>query len=264
MNENLNELIQQTPADEAMKFDVNNLDLTTEENQEEPGQEEQQVEAAQETQAEETQAEVATNQIPIVCLGDWYRTYSAVLTNIHQCRTDVIGVVSEEYLLVSIDDPEGIEVSEGVRKRSLKLFDDALTQSVLNLEPSDMQIYKNSFKVIYPIDENTFIKVYAVKTGLITMFCHALEGGLFPYAKVVAKRKDEFVEVQTHDVELYRQQLTEPVNMETIHLLYKQSVKAGNFTTKGQAISWMLARQDNITDVNHHLEIDKVIMTLLS
>ena len=263
MNENLNELIQQTPADPGMKFDVNNLDLTTEETQAEEPVEEQ-IEVAQETQAEETQVEEATNQIPIVCLGDWYRTYSAVLTNIHQCRTDVIGVVSEEYLLVSIDDPEGIEISEGVRKRSLKLFDDALTQSVLNLQPSDMQIYKNSFKVIYPIDENTFVKMYAVKTGLISMFCHALEGGLFPYAKIIAKRKDEFIEVQTHDVELYRQQLTEPVNMETLHLLYKQSVKAGNFTTKGQAISWMLTRQDIITDVNHHLEIDKVIMTLLS
>lgn len=265
MNENLNELIQQTPADEAVKFDVSNLELPQEESpQEDASAEDQPITEQQAETAEAPQQELADNQIPITTLGEWYRTFSGSFPNIHQSNLGGIsGVDTNEYLMVSIDDPDGVELTPGTRKRSLKLWDDPQIQAVLNIEPSDIQIYKTSFKVIYPIDENTLIKMYAVKNGLIAMFCHPLNDGLLPYAKVVAKKKDDYIEIQTHDIELYRQQLDQPVNMETLHLLYKQSAKADNFTTKAQAINWLLSRQDNITDINHHLQIDEVIMTLL-
>jgi len=267
MNDNLNQLIQETPADETMKFDVNNLELPAEEPIEENSAEEEEVSDTGEQESENVETspvEQATNQIPIISFGDWFRTYRTNFPAIHQSQIGITGVDPNDYLMVSIDNSDGEELSPGVIKRWLRLFDDAMIQPVLNLEPSDIKIYKSTFKVIYPLDEQTFIKMYAIRTGIISVFCHGLDGGLVPYSIVISKKKAEFVEIQTHDIELYRAQLSQPVNMETFHLLYKQSLKADNFTTKGQAINWLLARQDNITDINHHLAIDKVIMTLLS
>jgi len=248
MTDNLNEMIQETPADEGAQFVPENLELA-----EDPSDEVAPIEP-----------EATINEIAIVTLGGWFEKYGAGFTNLHQVRVAIRGVDPLENLLISIDDPEGAELADGQRKRSLKLFDDALIQPVLDLEPSSMQIYNNGFRVIYPINDDIFIKMYGVKTGLIAMFCYAIGNGLLPYAKFVAKKRVETIEIQTGDIESYRQQWTQPIDLETMHLLYRQSVKSDAFATKGAAINWLLDRQDGITDINHHLEIDKVIMTLLN
>jgi hypothetical protein len=247
--DNLNEMIQETPADQGAQFNPEDVELQTED-------------PSDEVIKEVTQSDT---QISVITFGGWFQTYHETFTNIHQLRlTSLRGVDLDENLIVSIDDPDGTELEPGVRKRALKLFDDAMTQPVLDLPPSDMQIYNNGFRVIYPINEEVFIKMYGVKTGLIATFCYGLDGGLIPYTKVVAKKKTETIEIPTGNIENYRQQLTQPIDLETLHLLYRQSVKADAFETKGIAINWLLARQDSITDINHHLEIDKVVMTLLS
>ena len=248
MVDNLNEMIQDTEADEGANFDPENIEM-------------QQNPEAEVPQVEE---EVASNEIPIVTLGGWFEKYGVNFTNLHQVRVAIRGVDPTENLLISIDDPDGVELEDGQRKRSLKLFDDALIQPVLDMEPSDMQIYNNGFRVIYSINDDTHIKIYGVKTGLIAMFCHAISNGLIPYAKVVVKKKVDSIEIVAGDIEAYLQQLIQPLDVETLHLLYRQSSKADTFATKGDAINWLLDRQDGITDINHHLEIDKVVMTLLS
>lgn len=279
MNENLSTLIQETPSEEAMRFDPNNLELSQEEAATdetitaeslpvEPSEETTVEEAAETTEAApenvEVAAETPTAEIPIISFGEWFATYSTDFASIHQSRISIPGVDPNEYLMVSIDDPDGIESQPGVRKRSLRLFDDALTQPVLNMAPSDLQIYKNGFRTIYPLNDETYIKMYGVKTGLIAMFCHSLDNSLIPFSKIVAKRKDLFINIQTNNIEGYREQLLQTIDMEALHLLYRQSMKAGVFATKGAAIHWLLTRQDAITDINHHLLIDKVVMSLLS
>jgi hypothetical protein len=248
--ENLNEMIKETPANEGAQFNPEDTELQTEDPSDQVIKEDLR-----------TPSDTA---IPIVTFGGWFQTYHETFTNIHQLRLSIRGVDPDENLIVSIDDPDGVELEPGVRKRALKLFDDAVTQPVLDLPPSDMQIYNNGFRVIYPISEELFIKMYGVKTGLIASFCYGLDGGLIPYDRIVAKKKINSIEIPPGDIENYRQQLTQPIDLETLHLLYRQSVKADAFETKGAAINWLLARQDSITDINHHLEIDKVIMTLLS
>ncbi len=184
MNENLSTLIQETPSEEAMRFDPNNLELSGEEPATDetitaeslpvdPPEENTVEEVADTTEvapgnAEEATVETPTNEIPIIPFGEWFATYSTNFASIHQSRISIPGVDPNEYLMVSIDDPDGIESQPGVRKRSLRLFDDALTQPVLNLAPSDLQIYKSGFKTVYPLNDETYIKMYGVKTGLRT------------------------------------------------------------------------------------------------
>lgn len=246
--DNLNEMIQETPADQGSQFNPEEVELQTEDPSNEIIKD----------------VDVSDTAIPIVTLGAWFQNYHETFTNLHQLRLSSRGVVSEEYLVLAVDDPDGAEIEPGVRKRSLTLYNDAMTQPVLDLPPSDMKVYNNGFRIIYPISEDIYIKMYGVKTGLIAAFCYGLNGGLLPYDKVVAKKKTDSIEIPPGNIESYRQQLTQPIDLETLHLLYHQSIKADDFETKGTAINWLLARQDSITDINHHLEIDKVVMTLLS
>jgi hypothetical protein len=248
--ENLNEMIQQE-TEEPASFDQ--AELQTEE---EPG-----------VIVEEAPAEnLNSNEIPITTLGTWFSNYRDSIPNVHQLQAQIRGVDSNENLIVSVDDPNGEELEPGVTKRFLRLFDNAAVQPVLDLPPSDMRVYNNNtFRIIYTLSDDVVIKMYGVKTGLIAMFSFAIDGGILPYEKVVAKKRATIVVIPEGPLAGYTQKLNEPVDLETLQLLYRQSSKADTtFTTVRDVVNWLLARQDNITDINHHLEIDKVIMTLLS
>jgi hypothetical protein len=246
MTENLQEMIQQQREPES-RFNVDSV-----------------VEA--ETKPTVETEEEVQNEISITTLGPWFSKYRDSITNVHAIQAQVTGVDPNQNLIVSVDDPNGEELEPGIIKRTLSLFDNAAIQPVLDMEPSQMRVYNNNtFRVVYGLSEDTVIKMYGVKTGLIAMFSFAIDGGILPYAKVVAKKRAESIEIPSGNIETYRRNLVQPVNLETLQLLYKQSSKAETtFNTNQDAINWLLSRQDNITDINHHLEIDKVIMTLLS
>ena len=245
--ENLNEMIQQE-TDQPASFE--DADLPAEEDSG--------------TIAEEAQVEPSANEIAITTLGPWFTEYRDQIPNVHQLQAQIRGVDSAENLIVSVDDPNGEEFEEGIIKRSLRLFDNADVQPVLNLPPSDMRVYNNNtFRVIYTLAEDIVVKMYGVKTGLIAMFSFAIDGGIIPYAKVVAKKRAQAVEIPSGNLPAYTAKLNEPIDLEALQLLYRQSAKAETtFATVRDAVNWLLSRQDNITDINHHLEIDKVIMTL--
>jgi hypothetical protein len=247
--ENLNEMIQQE-TEEPASFD--DAELQNQDENTEPVTEEV--------------TDEGNNELPITTLGPWFSQYRDAIPNVHQLQAQIRGVDADENLIVSVDDPNGEELEAGVVKRSLRLFDNAAVQPVLDLPPADMRVYNNNtFRVIYTLTDDTVVKMYGVKTGLIAMFSLAIDGGILPYAKIVAKKRAASIEIPDRNVDAYTQKLNQPVDLEALQLLYRQSAKADTtFTTTRDAINWMLARQDNITDINHHLEIDKVIMTLLS
>jgi hypothetical protein len=246
--ENLNEMIQET-TEEPTTFE--DAELQTEE---------------PEAVTEEAQDQGNINEIAITTLGPWFTQYRDDIPNVHQLQAQIRGVDSNENLIVSVDDPNGEELEPGITKRSLRLFDNAAIQPVLDLPPSDMRVYNNNtFRIIYTLTEDTVCKMYGVKTGLIAMFSFAIDGGILPYAKVVAKKRTRSIPIPEGNIAAYTQKLNEPVDLEALQLLYGQSAKANTtFTTVRDAINWLLSRQDNITDINHHLEIDRVITTMLS
>lgn len=251
MNENLSELVQ-SETDEAIVFSETDLDLPEETATEAPATEEEVVVADN------------TNLIGIATLGPWFEANSANFGNINQVKVSIRGIDPAANLIIAIEDGSGELDDTDEPKRQLKVFDNADTQPVLDLPGYSMQIYNNGFRVICEYIDNIFIKCYGIRTGLIAVFCNNINGVLIPYNVSKIKRSDEMVEVVRKSPAEVEVKLTETTNLEDLQLRYKQASKAvDEITTNQSAIEWLIARQEEIYDINHHLQIDNVIIETL-
>jgi hypothetical protein len=251
---NLSDMIRQ---DEAPVFETSNLDLPDEtEAAEAVVEETEAVEAVEETPAVEA--------IAIAPLNTWFEANSAAFQNVNRVQVEIRGVDSAKTLIMAVLD--GQDEINGNPSRDLQVFKNADIQPVLDLAATDMQIYNNGFRLVSPYTDNIVVKSYGVRTGLICVFCNNIAGQAIPYQVVKVKRKDEAVEVGVRsDVAAVTAKLAQSADLEALQLLYKQSSKAvEEMTTNQTAVDWLLARQSEVTDINHHLQIDNVIINILS
>jgi hypothetical protein len=245
MNENLSQMVKETPTDEAVVFSEADLDLPTEEE-------------------EVTHEEVQDNTISIIPLSDWFEQNCDQFDNINQVKVAIRGVDPTKTLIMAVKDPSSEQDSEGNDKRNLRVFENADVHPVLNLPALSMDIYNNGFRIIYEYENNIFIKCYGVRTGLITVFCNNIDGKMIPYATTRVKKKDDVIEVATKDVAEISAKLLANADLEALQLLYKQSAKAlDEFTTNQDVVNWLLERQAEVTDINHHLQIDGALIDIL-
>ena len=127
-----------------------------------------------------------------------------------------------------------------------------------------MQVYNNGFRVICEYIDNIYIKCYSIRTGVIAVFCNNIDGVLIPYKVAKVKRSDEIVEVSRRNAAEVEVKLPEAANLEDLQLRYKQSSKSiDELNTNKEVVQWLLSRQDEIYDINHHLQIDNVIIETL-
>jgi hypothetical protein len=250
---NLSDMIRQ---DEAPVFETSNLDLPDEtEAAEAVVEETEAVEAVEETPAVEA--------IAIAPLNTWFEANSAAFQNVNRVQVEIRGVDSAKTLIMAVLD--GQDEINGNPSRDLQVFKNADIQPVLDLAATDMQIYNNGFRLVSPYADNIVVKSYGVRTGLICVFCNQIAAQAIPYQVVKVKRKDEAVEVVRSDPAAVAIKLTQGADLEALQLLYKQSSKAvEEMTTNQTAVDWLLARQSEVTDINHHLQIDNVIINILS
>ena len=243
---NLSEMIREN---QVPVFEESSLDLPSE----------APAEAAVEAVSEEPQAET----IPIAPLNTWFESNSGAFTNVNEVKAVIRGVDPNKTLIMAILDGQG-EVA-GEPSRELQLFKNADVQPVLGIPASDMQIYNNGFRLIYPYEDGIAIKCYGVRTGLICVFCNTIGEAMLPYQVVKIKKKDEAIEVPRKSIEEMNEKLAQPADLEALQLLYKQSSKAvEDMTTNQTAVDWLIDRQSEVTDINHHLQIDNVIINILS
>ncbi len=245
MNENLSELVK-GEKDNEMVFSEEDLDLPEEATGETP-EEEEQVEA-----------------IGVTTLSGWFQENSSNFDNINQVQVSIRGIDPNANLIMAIKN--GTEETDGSEesKRQLKVFDNADTQPILNLKGIDMQVYNNGFRVICEYKDNIYIKCYGVRTGLIAVFCNNIQGFLIPYHVAKVKRTDEQVEVTRKLASEVEVKLTERSNLEDLQLRYKQSSKAvDDIKTNMDTVKWLISKQTEISDINHHLQIDNVIIETL-
>lgn len=243
MNENLSQMVRETPIDEAVVFSEADLDLpeTTEE------------------------VEVQDNTISIIPLSTWFEQNCDRFDNINQVKVAIRGVDPAQTLIMAIKNPDTEEDSEGNEKRNLRVFENADVHPVLNLPALSMDVYNNGFRIIYEYKDNIFIKCYGVRTGLITVFCNNINGQMIPYATTRVKRKDDEVEVTIKDVGEISAKLLVNADLESLQLLYRQSAKAiDELTTNQDVVDWLLERQASVTDINHHLQIDGALIDILA
>jgi hypothetical protein len=251
MNENLSELVQTEEADPIV-FSESDLDLP-------------------ETPADETEAEAPTvdatpevEAIPITILAPWFEENSANFDNVNQVKVSIRGVDPTSNLIMAIKDGSGEQDENQEDKRVLKVFDNADTQPILALKGIEMDIYNNGFRAICEYEDNIYIKCYGVRTGLIVVFCNNIDGIMIPYNVSKVTRTDEVVPVVRRTAAEVEVKLAEAANLEDLQLRYKQSSKAiDDITTNKDAVYWLLSRQTEIYDINHHLQIDNVIIETL-
>ncbi len=244
MNENLSEMVK-SETDAEMVFSEEDLDLPEE------------AEAVVEEQP-------AAEAISITTLNGWFQENSSNFDNINQVQVSIRGIDPNANLIMAIKDGTEEDTESGESKRQLKVFDNADVQPILNLKGIDMQIYNNGFRVICEYEDNIYIKCYGVRTGLIAVFCNNIQGFLVPYHVAKITRTDDQIEVVRRLPSEVEVKLAERTNLEDFQLRYKQSSKAiDDIQTNRDAVTWLIARQTEISDINHHLQIDNVIIETL-
>jgi len=242
MNENLSQLVKDGPTDDPIVFSETDLDIP----------------AASENLGEEEQE--GMSGITTISLAEWFDANFQRFPNIGKPTVSITHVDTFEQLIITTL----ISITNGVEKRKLVVFDDAHLWPVLNLPAVDMQIYNNhSFRIVYDFGNGIYIKSYGIRNGLVSVFCNDINDQILPYAIMRAKKHDTEIEIIYKDPAEVIFKLNEPLDLEALQLRYKQSVKAENLTTNQDAITWLLERQGSIEDINHHLQIDNVIIDTL-
>lgn len=238
MNDNLSQMVKEGPVNEtvfsASDLDIPDVDVATTEEQD-------------------------TNTIEITSMSEWFDSNVGSFPNLRKPTVSIQGVDPNEQLIVIVVNTN----DEGEEKCKLVVFDDAHIIPVLNLPAMDMQVYNNGFRIIYDLGNGVFIKSYGVRKGLISVFCHDINDMLIPYEVTRAKKNDTEIDIINGNVEVSTTMLAEALDYESLQLRYKQSVKAEDLTTNLEAIKWLLERQSGIEDINHHLQIDNVIIDTL-
>ena len=243
MSENLSQMVKNGVTEDPVVFYENDLDVPPE------------IEPIV-----QTEEPVDPSLIEISCLSDWFIENVENFPNIRKPTMAITNVNPTEQLLITI--PAG-PIEGGEEKRRMVVFDDAHLLPVLNKPAIDMQIYNNGFRIVYHIGPGIFIKSYGVRTGLISVFCNDINDVLVPYGIVRAKKKDTDISIIERDPAEVRHKLSEAVDIEALQLRYKQSSKAEGLVSNNDAVKWLLERQTTIEDINHHLQIDNVIIDTL-
>jgi len=255
--ENLSDMVK-TPQETPNVFSAEELDIPAEAT-EEPA-------AAAETEgvAEATEA-VAPDGPPVIGitgLSTWLEENIDTFPNINIPRVAIRGVDPVKNMIIAVPDGSGEVDAEGHELRDLFIFKNSAAIPILDLPALSMEIYNNGFQVIYEHGDIS-IKCYGVKFGLIVVFCNRVNDQLIPHSIVRTKKKDNEIECLEIDNGTIVDKLAQPLDLEALHLRYKQSSKVEDLVTNGDAITWLLNRQAEVTDINHHLQIDNVVINTL-
>jgi hypothetical protein len=200
-------------------------------------------------------------KIPVTSLSSWFGANLQNFPNLRKPTVAIQGVNPNKQLIITI--PHPTDPTDG--KRKLIVYDDAHTIPVLDIPAIDMQIYGNGFRIVYQLTENLYIKSYGVRTGLVCVFCNDIDDMLIPYHIEKIKKKDTELEIpQSSEISTIRQSMQNQLDYEALQLRYSQSSKAEGLQTNLDAIKWLLEKQASIFDVNHHIQIDGVIIMTLS
>lgn len=212
----------------------------------------------------ETPVDEVEEKITVKPLSTWFEEHHSKFEKINQVKVAIRGVDADSTVIVTIPDSKNEKDENGNLKRKVRIFEEADQTPVIDLDPVSMDIYNNGFKIVYDYNETTAIKCYGVKTGLIVVFCNRIDNFLVPYKITKMKKKDKEMVVDFKDPQVVIDQFPEIVDKENLQLLYRQITKSvPTINTNKEAIDWFLIRQDEVTDVNHLLQIDEVLCYIL-
>jgi hypothetical protein len=253
MEENLTQMVKEEPATGPVMFEEADLDLPDE---------------TEVAATEEEEAVPAVPSIGIMPLSVWFDRESEKFDNINEVKVAIRGVDADKTLIMAVKTGETktTEDEDAEDPRNLRVFENADVYPVLDLPADSMEIYNNGFQIRYRYSDEILIKCYGVRTSLIATFCQDISGAPIPYAVIRIKKKDEDVEIPAApDAEAIASKIGGTLDGEALQLRYKQISKdVGDMNTVQDAMEWLLEKQLEITDINHHLQIDNVIIETLA
>ena len=206
-----------------------------------------------------------TNEVGVIMLSEWFETNNSNFTRVNRLKIQVQGVKADSRLLCSVLDPKGGVDEENHLIRNLELIKDANEFPVLDLPGYDMDVYGNGFQIMYSYGEDVVLKCYGIKTGLIIIFCVHINNQLIPYSRIKLKKKDIGINIPQPNREYITSNILAVLDLEGLQIQYKQVQKElDQISDKQSAITWLLGKQTSIRDINHLLQIDDIIMWLIS
>lgn len=221
----------------------------------------------------------ATEQIPtpenstsvaitMELLCDWFEKNHNSFENVNHVKVSIRGIDPKETLIFSVLHPDGGDDGSGNLKRKLRIWDNANSFHVPDLPAISMDILNNGFQIMYDINNDTLMKCYAVKTGLNIVYYKVINGLALPYSMEKIKRAQDHFEakyISDEQVTHMTEKLKMNADMEGFEIQYKQIHKhTDGIVTTQDAIEWIMTRKEEVMDVNHHLQLDNIMIWLLS
>ncbi len=193
----------------------------------------------------------------------WFESNASKFTTINQVKMSIRGIDPQETIIISSLKRNGEKDADGNPKRELHIFENANDTVVLNLPAIDIHNYTNGYMIVHQIND-IYIKSYGVRGGIVCVLCKNVDGILIPFDIKRASKRDTTIDLPL-SIPNIESKLNIPANLDDIQLLYKQSKKViTTFSTNLTVIQWLINRQIDIVDVNHHLQIDGVIMEIVN
>lgn len=191
---------------------------------------------------------------------DWYEKNEKA-SGIYRVKTEVSKINSKDSMIFKIKKGKSEEEME------LVSFYNPLLRSIIDLPPVYLNIFKNdTFVALHCLNDEIFIKSYGVKNGLIVVYCANVDNRIIPFQQEKIKKNVDSMTLMNFsgEADRIRARLNESVDIETLHILYKQTIKLQEiFTTKTDVVDWFLKRQKDVIDINHLLKIDNVLRIIV-
>ena len=199
--------------------------------------------------------------VGIVDLSTWFNDNIKNFPNIKQVKVSITGIDPNRTLIYSEPDP----TEEDVNNRKLQIITNATESKVPNIPGTVFENYLSGIRVIHSEANGKIIKSYIVKNGIIITHCVIVDEMVIPIKIEQISKKAEGISFINVDVEAVRKKLDEVAYLENIQIQYKQIHKfIKELKTVRDATKWLLGRQVGVEDINHHLKLDELIISLSS
>jgi len=201
--------------------------------------------------------------LPIISLTNWIKRYGkSIPSEMKTVEFNIVGISSDEYLLIKVPHTKGGEISSGVERKELIMFKNADKIPIPDLDASEISVFNSGIRTIHPFN-NCFIKCYTGKPNYLVV--SMTNDHLIPY---------HITKIKNSNLLIYKENktnLSEVINTiadkEKIKTLYGVILKEKNWKymkTNGDVFNYFLKIQKNIKDNTHHIKIDNIMIGMLT
>jgi len=202
-------------------------------------------------------------EYPVTDFSTWFNKHYHKFPDLRLVRVSISGIDPLDNIIITIptteQDPNGTEI-----KRKIKIFENAKQSKILDSDPVSFHVFNNGYMIIYKLNDNVVVKGYGVKTGMFLTICHFINNLIVPLSIMKITKKDITVKIKVADIDQTINKLQLPGDLEALQILYSQASRHTNhIKTKEDILLWFSKRQAEVEDVNHHLQIDEVLLKVI-